>query len=343
MPFSPHYVYFEKNALDYPLGKELFHYFQQKGQEISFTDSHNRIRGLPGNSPQEKFVVSKKTLVVGVRKTLNFPGCKPSAHYQLPLVTGCPGLCEYCYLHTTLGSRPYLRLYVNIDEILQQVHLYINERLPETTYFEGSATSDPLSVEQLGGSLGKAIDFFARTSQGHFRFATKQVEVEPLLKINHKGHTRVRFSINTGNIIKKFEKGTPPLQARIKGGRKILQAGYPLGFLVAPIFIFSGWQEEYRALFASLAEEISPLLTNYREQLTFEFVTHRFTPRAQKNITTLYPETQLPMDKSERKFKYGQFGYGKYIYPPETMEEIKEFFKSLTDSFFPTSRVEYIV
>jgi spore photoproduct lyase len=29
-----------------------------------------------------------------------------------------PGMCEYCYLATTLGRRPYLRVYVNIDDVL---------------------------------------------------------------------------------------------------------------------------------------------------------------------------------------------------------------------------------
>ena len=32
------------------------------------------------------------------------------------------------------------------------------------------------------------------------------------------------------------------------------------------------------------------------------------------------------MDDQERKFKYGQFGYGKYIYTKEQLDDMKEFY-----------------
>jgi biotin synthase-like enzyme len=41
--------------------------------------------------------------------------------------------CHYCYLQTTLGNKPYIRTYVNMDEILEQAGHYIDERKPEIT------------------------------------------------------------------------------------------------------------------------------------------------------------------------------------------------------------------
>ncbi|GAA3322092.1 hypothetical protein GCM10020331_040580 [Ectobacillus funiculus] len=52
-----------------------------------------------------------------MRRTLKFDTSKPSAEYAIPLATGCMGHCHYCYLQTTLGSKPYVRVYVNLDEI----------------------------------------------------------------------------------------------------------------------------------------------------------------------------------------------------------------------------------
>ncbi len=62
------------------------------------------------------------------------------------------------------------------------------------------------------------------------------------------------------------------------------------------------------------------------KDLTFEFISHRYTLRAKSNILNVFPNSKLPMNEEDRKFKYGQFGYGKYIYSPEEINELREFF-----------------
>lgn len=43
------------------------------------------------------------------------------------------GMCEYCYLNTQMGKRPYTKVYVNTEEILNKAEKYSRERLPEIT------------------------------------------------------------------------------------------------------------------------------------------------------------------------------------------------------------------
>jgi len=109
LPFVPKRAFFEPQALEYPVGKKIYDRLTDMGVEIAMTGSHNRVTGIPGKTTGEAFREAKRTLVVGVRKTTDFASCKPSAHYQLPLNTSCPSMCEYCYLATTLGRKPYLR------------------------------------------------------------------------------------------------------------------------------------------------------------------------------------------------------------------------------------------
>ena len=336
--FVPKRVFFEPEALQYSLGKKLEKTFMEMGIPIEFTTSHNRVTGIPGKSRKEKYVQAKASLVVGVRRTLKFASCKPSAHYQLPLVTSCPGLCEYCYLQTTLGPKPINRLYVNLTEILERAAEYVQERAPEITVFEGAATSDPIPVEYLSGALGKTIEFMADQELGRFRFVTKFSEIDSLLHRNHGGHTEIRFSLNTPAIIQQYEKGTASMEERLQAAKKTAEAGYPLGFLIAPIFIYPEWQRDYEMLLkqtaGSLKKEICP---------SFELITHRFTARAKSNIQQVFPETTLPLNEEERKFKYGQFGYGKYVYPKDVMEEIKEFFEQQIGQYFPEAKIAYLV
>lgn len=343
--FVPKRVFFEPKSLDYPLGKILVEHFTKLGVAVTPTPSHNRVSGIPGKNPAQAYREAKRTLVLGVRRSEKFQTCKPSAHYQLPLVTSCPGMCEYCYLSTTLGKKPYIRVYVNIDEILGIASKLIQERLPEVTLFEGAATSDPLPVERYTGALKQTIEFFGREPHGRFRFVTKFTDVDSLLAARHEGHTRFRFSLNCKDVTDKFEHLTPSPEQRIVAAGKVLKAGYPLGFILAPIFRFPGWQAEYRQLLERTAEELTRLAPMgwSSEQLTLEFISHRYTLKAKATIREVFPNSSLPMVEEERRFKYGQFAYGKYIYPSEEMEEFKEFFQEQVNAYFPLAKVEYFI
>lgn len=339
-PFVPKQAYFEERALHYPLGRELFNHLEALGVSINFTGSHNRITGITGKSPAAAYRLAKDTLVVGVRRSKDFATCKPSAHYQLPLSTSCPSMCEYCYLGTTLGKKPYLRIYVNIEEILAKAEEYIKTRIPEITVFEGAATSDPLPTEYLTGLLKTTVEFFGRQPYGRFRFVTKHTHVEPLLDARHNGHTRFRFSLNAASVIRDYEHRTPSLAERIAAAKKTALAGYPLGFIIAPIFYFSGWETEYDKMLAALTKELPE---ETKQTLSFELITHRYTKKAKTNIKTIFPATTLPMEEAERQFKYGQFGYGKYIYPPEVRRELKAHMQEKISRYFPSAQIDYFV
>lgn len=338
--FQPKRVYFEREALEYPLGQKLYEQFKQTKVPILITGSHNRVTGIPGKTPREAYLEAKRTLVVGVRRTLDFATCKPSAHYQLPLSTSCTGQCQYCYLNTTLGKKPYVRVYVNVDEILAQAKHYMERRAPDITVFEGAATSDPVPVEPYTGSLAKTIRFFSKEPLGRFRFVTKFTDIDTLLDIDHQQRTEFRFSINTDYIIKYYEQGTPNSQARIKAARQVAMAGYPLGFLIAPIFYYDNWKEDYSHLLKSLKGQLAEAVP---PTLSFELISHRFTVSAKKRILEVFPGTTLPMEEENRKFKFGQFGYGKYVYPDEIMKEIKSFFQQEIARYFPQAKIAYLV
>ena len=117
--FIPKRVIFEKGSLDTEIGQNIFNKVKDIPNVEIINASSNRIKSnIPGDNLYEQYRSGKETLVVGYRKSLKFQTCKPSANYQLPLVSGCMGRCEYCYLNTQLGDKPYIRVFVNIDDIL---------------------------------------------------------------------------------------------------------------------------------------------------------------------------------------------------------------------------------
>ncbi len=337
--FRPIRVYFEPASLEYDLGKQIWQQCLNLGITVMKTPSHNRVSGIPGADFAERYREAKRTMVVSVRRKGAFQTSKPSADYALPLATGCPGHCQYCYLNTNLGTRSYVRIYVNTDDILARAQHYIEEAGDKIVTFDGSCTSDPVATESWTGALAKTIGFFAKQKYGRFRFVSKFHVVNSLLNLNHAGHTRIRFSINAPFVAKQFEQATPSIKLRLAAAAQVAQSGYPLGFLIGPIMHYPRWQAEYSNLLIELARTLDakPL------DLHFELVTHRYTERAKRVINSVYPNNRLPMDETDRRFKWGQFGYGKYIYSTERMAEMRMFFYATLSELFPTATVDYFV
>ena len=115
--FKPKRVIFENGSLDTEVGQHIYDMVKENPNIQLINASSNRIKSnIPGDNIYEQYRAGKETLVVGERKSLKFQSCKPSAHYQLPLVSGCMGQCEYCYLNTQLGDKPYILSLIHISE-----------------------------------------------------------------------------------------------------------------------------------------------------------------------------------------------------------------------------------
>ena len=332
--FEPKRVLIEKKALEYPLGKKIEEEFRAKNNPIEYIKSHNRVRAKKEMGPTELFNWTKETLVVGVKKTLKFKSCQPSADYRVVTSTSCPAKCEYCYLAKNLGSASYVRIYVNIDEILKAVKKHIRKGHGEIITFEASSSSDPIAVEHLTGSLKKMIEYFAKQDKGRLRVVTKFGFVNDLLNIDHNKHTRFRFSINSQDVIDTFEHLTANLNERIEAATKIQQAGYPLGFIIAPLMIYDGWKKDYLDLLTNLKKS---LINPNDPNLTFELIMHRFSTRSKNLIEDRFPNTKLKLEKEE----YHHKGFGKYVYPPDQAEELKNFMTDKLNDLFPKAKLEY--
>ncbi|MFA9397648.1 MAG: spore photoproduct lyase [Clostridiaceae bacterium] len=347
--FIPNKIVFEKKALDYEIGKNIYEKFKDKSNiEIILASSNRIATHITGENRREKYVSGKKTLVVGIKKTAKFQTCKPSAHFQLPLVSGCIGQCEYCYLNTQLGDKPYIKVNANLEDILKEAKDNIIDRSPEITIFEGAATSDPIPIEPYTNSLFKTIEFMGSEELARFRFVTKFNDVDSLLNARHNNHTEIRFSINTDKIIKEYEHGTASINLRLEAAAKIAKAGYKLGFIIAPVFLYDNWRKEYRELLDMLYDKLSiDVLNDISKQkhstIGFEVISHRFTTKAKNIILDIYPETTLPMNEDVRTFKYGQFGYGKYVYSKEQLQEMKDFFVVEIDKRFKNKEIKYLI
>ena len=336
--FMPETVVFEPGSLQYPLGEKIYKFFITKPVEIVRSPLTAFTRRLTGLTERQRYARSKTILVVTINREKKLDICRPSADYSFKLVSNCPGSCEYCYLQTNQSYKPYMKVFVNLDEIWDTICSYIPEDSDKPVTFEVSSNGDPLAVEHITGSLGETIEFFSKLENGRLRVTTKFDNVDLVTDKKHGGHTRFRVSINTEYIINQFEHRTSLLEERLNAAAKLARADYPLGFIIAPIMIYENWQKEYNLLLQKVYDKLKNENIN---SLTFELIQHRYTEPAKQRILERFPNTRLDMDDAKRELKWGKYGKFKFVYPKDDARMLNETLSSIIQTYFPNAVIEY--
>lgn len=337
----PERVLFTPAALDEPWGQEILSRVQSLNLPIEELPK-NRLTGLRGEDERDTYNKSKRTLAVVTAPPSAFKlsPIPPSADWQFHIAEGCPAHCQYCYLAGSLQGPPVIRTFANLPQILSNLANY--ERPGSATTYEVSCYTDPLGIEHLTGSLAECIRYFSTREDAHLRWVSKFDAVDNLLDLPHNGHTRCRFSVNAAPVSGRFEGGTAPVKSRLQALRRLALpkqqggGGYPVGLVIAPIMLMDDWELHYTQLFDEISEAI-----DFDCDLTFELISHRFTPGSKEVLLSWYPQTKLDLDEAKRSVKRNKFGGTKYVYDSDTMKQLRHFFERQIQQRFPQARILY--
>jgi spore photoproduct lyase len=350
--WTPSRVLVTRSAAELPHGAEILARCEAAGVPDIRVLPGDRLPPLGADNDRAAYAMAKRTLAVVVappskRRLQPIP---PSADWRIDLAQGCPGHCQYCYLAGSLGGPPITRVYANLPEILAEMDDHVGrgtitstsvQRCGEGTTFEASCYTDPLALEHLTGSLSATITHVGThewSGPVGLRFTTKYDNVGPLLGLPHARRTRVRLSVNAEEIAGRFEGGTARLAQRISALRALALAGYRVGLTIAPIMPIPQWREQYGTLLRDVAVAVGDIADL---DLTVECITHRFTATSKEVLTGWYPRTKLDMDESGRTRKFGKYGSAKYVYPKDTMAELRTWFESELAETLPAARTLY--
>lgn len=297
--------------------------------------SQNRITGLRGKNERETYAIAKNTMAIvnAPPSSFKLTPIPPSADWQFHLAQGCPAHCQYCYLAGSLSGVPVVKVYGNLPQILDNLSNYEGE---SATTYEVSCYTDPLGIEHLTGSLAQCIRYFGTRDNAYLRWVSKFDNVEQLLNLPHNKHTRCRFSVNADPVSHYMEGGTATVANRLQALRKLAMNGYPVGIVLAPIMVIDNWQEHYSDLFENIAQAL-----DIECDLTFELITHRFTPKSKEVLQTWYPNSPLDLDEENRTQKRNKFGGVKYVYDKDTMSQLKEFIEDKINTLFQSAKILY--
>ena len=355
--WMPQRAIFTRASLEHEHGERILERVEKLGIPVEKLQA-NAVRGLKQDDVRKTYAAAKRTLIVAVSPPsyLKLSPIPPSADWQFHLAEGCPAHCQYCYLAGSLSGPPVVRVFANLEEILGNLPQYetrdrtvgrpkkfssglsptAERGRADSTSFEVSCYTDPLGIEHLSGSLAQAIRYFGTRDRGFLRSVSKFDAVDDLLDLPHNGQTRFRASVNAEPISRRLEGGTANVPARLIALRKLAQAGYPIGLVIAPIMPMDDWQAHYTKLLDEAATTL-----NINCDLTFELITHRFTPGSKDVLLQWYPNTSLDLDEAKREIKRNKFGGEKYVYPRALMKELKNWFETEITARFPGGKLLY--
>lgn len=332
--FKPKLVYYEPNAENYKLGKELLDKYRKEGVKLIQIENHNNIEELRKN-PNSEFANMKQNIIIGVRKTHKFVPNHKVSDFLVPYTSsGCIAMCMYCYLVCNYNKCSYLRIFVNREEMLDKIIKVANQSEKELT-FEIGSNSDLILENTITHNLEWTIENF-NAEKGYLTFPTKFDMVDPLLNLKNKEKVIVRMSMNPEEIINRVEFGTSRLNERINAINKLKEAGYKVGILIAPIILVDNWKELYEELIKKLSEELSE---SVKKDAIFEliFMTYSYVHKminqeAFPNAINLFnPDIMTGRGK------------GKYMYKKETREEAEVFLRKTMKKYLKNSEILYIV
>lgn len=330
--FKPKAIYFEKEIINYPLGKELMDKYKDIPKvEI---ENHNNIEEMRKKSNKE-FSNMKRNLIIGVRKTHKFVENHKTSDFLVPYTSsGCTASCMYCYLVCNYNKCAYLRLFVNREQMLEKI-IKTSDKSEKELTFEIGSNSDLILENMITNNLVWTIENF-NAKQGKLTFPTKFDMVDPILPLDHKGKVTVRMSVNPEEIIKKVEFGTSRLNGRIEAINKLKEAGYNIGILIAPVILVENWKELYSELIKQLNEQLSKKVKKdaFFEIIfmTYSYVHTKINEEAFPNAINLYNKEMMT----------GR-GRGKYWYKNNIRSEAEIFLREQMKKYFPNNKIEYIV
>ncbi len=244
-PFKPERVWVDRDVEGYARTREMLE--RLGGVPVTVVDDVHALKRITDlNKAKQEWILTK-------HHGRAFKPCQGMpiddehiccGYHVIDLVSGCPMDCSYCILQHYLENNPRTAIYVNIEEILEEVRAFLKLNGSRSLRIGTGELGDSLALDPLTGHASELIPFFAEQENVVLELKTKTDLVDHLLHLPHGGRTVIAWSMNTERIVHHEERGSASLTQRFAAARKCVDAGYRVGFHFDPLVINSGSSEE---------------------------------------------------------------------------------------------------
>ena len=178
--------------------------------------------------------------------------------YQILNVgTNCPLDCSYCILQAYF-NQPSLRVFANLQEKLEEVSRFIEERSERIFRIGTGEFTDSLALDPVVRWSAVLPAFVKRHKNAVLEFKTKTTRVQGLLSCKNRDRVVVSWSLNSPYVASREEHGAPSISMRLKAAARCQKEGFALAFHFDPMIEHKGWRESYRKTVELLDKYIKP-------------------------------------------------------------------------------------
>jgi len=291
----------------------------ENGSPRTITEASEILKSA-GKSMLDKILAGKRIVYIGpasdVVDVFEMPDSRMKCpHFErLKLASnGCFYQCDWCYLKLTYRAAfPYIAVRAEYDNIKSQLMKRLSQ-FNQPVMFNSGELADSLAMEHLTRAGREFIPWFGQSENGYLFMLTKSDNVDDILDMPHNEHTIIAWSMNNGNISRKYEIGAPSFERRLEAAVKVENAGYPVRIRLDPIVPFQGWQEEYKETIRQIFEKISPERITigtlrfepgfYNMRNSF-FTTGPDLPSLLEQMTQMFPPETIPGFRKPKSGKY---------------------------------------
>jgi len=226
-------------------------------------DGRIAARRLP--DVRDPFGTSKRRMVVMRRRGPFLMGCPASSsHFAccgylvLALASNCPMDCSYCFLQEHLANNPGLQVYANYHNAFDELDRLAHADSGRSVRVGTGELADSLAFDSLTGISSDLVKYFSERPTLMLELKTKTDEIDNLLTLDPGGRTMVSWSLSPMRVFADSEHRTAPPPLRIKAARRVLDAGYKVGFHIDPLIAYPGAEPDYLELLENVFDSIPP-------------------------------------------------------------------------------------
>jgi len=221
-----------------------------------------RIAARPAIGASDPFGEGKRRMAIMRRRTPFLMGCPAGSrefaccgYLVLVLASNCPMDCSYCFLQEYVADNPAFQVYANYTDAFAELDRLARGDTARMLRVGTGELADSLAFDSL---TGISRDLVARNQNLLLELKTKTDEIGNLLKIDPRGRTLVSWSLSPPRVFAASEHRTASPAARIAAARRVLEAGYKVGFHLDPIIAYDEAQHDYLELIDSLFDQLRP-------------------------------------------------------------------------------------
>ncbi|MFH1654031.1 MAG: radical SAM protein [Pseudomonadota bacterium] len=244
--FKPEQVWISKEVADHPLTIQIC---ERLGDvPVDIIDDSKFIK-----RPRE-LSDAKRQLMISRNFGEAFKSCQGIGeghvcckYKVIDLISGCPMDCSYCILQSYLANNPITTIYVNLEEIFQNISIFLKQHSDSFFRIGTGELSDSLALDDITDYSKLLIHFFSTRRNALLELKTKTDRIDHLLDLPHRNRTVLAWSVNPQNIISHEERFTATLEERLIAAKKAVSAGYMVAFHFDPIIVAHGNKQEIDA------------------------------------------------------------------------------------------------